>query len=106
MMTKFEGVNGKRFHDFKEKLEIVCTWGELAHHKAALSSAGNTNKCLCSFKGERGESHNKQGERAACARVHMCVCMCVFVCAREKERDRRGVSERESRERSKQGVCF
>lgn len=70
----------------------------MGHHKAELSSAGNINKWLCSFKGERGESHNKQGERAAC------VCACV--CAREKKREEEEQGEKAEKERSKQGVCF
>lgn len=69
----------------------MCTWGEIDRHKSALSSAGNINKSLCSFKGERGESHNKQGEYATCA--------CVFMCAREKKREGRGVREGEKAER-------
>lgn len=52
----------------------------MGHRKAELSSAGNMNKCLCSFKGERGERHNKQGQCAAC--------LCLCACEKKRERDR------------------
>lgn len=69
----------------------------MGHHKAELSSAGNINKWLCSFKAERGESQNKQGE---CA-----VCVCASAHAREKKREEE--EQRESREREiKAGGMF
>lgn len=59
--------------------------GEVDRHEAALSSAGNLNKCLCCFKGTRAESHNKQRE---------CVCACP--CAYEQKRE--GGREKAERE--------
>lgn len=50
------------------------------------------NKCLCSFKGERGERHNKQGQ---CA-------VFVFVCMWKEERE----SERGTDQSRGLGLCF
>lgn len=49
----------------------------MGHHSLALSSTGNKNKCLCSFKGGTGERHNKQGQS---------VCVCLHVNRRASER--------------------
>lgn len=78
-----------------ERQHLYLGW--MGHHKAELSSAGNINKWLCSFKAERGESQNKQGE---CA-------VCVCVCTRTWKEERRRGAERESREREiKAGGMF
>lgn len=74
----------------------------MGHLKAELSSAGNIDKCLCSFKEKRGESHNKQGECAPCVGV----CMRLHVKRKESEVDGERKRKRECRDRSKQGVCF
>lgn len=50
------------------------------------------NKCLCSFKGERGERHNKQGQ---CA-------VFVFVCMWKEERE----AERGTDQSRGLGLCF